>query len=658
MVGAKGVEGAVELSRAGLGRANPRRSSTVPCSSTPPRQQPASIGGGLQQRGANLRPRALPPPAATRLTPRRPSLAGSAAGSDGERAPLVRRRPGALQPPAGAAGDALPGARLQPARRGSAPGLRPLDVHPASAEQADPAGGAPPSPTTLSPTMGGRQLRGRARTKALTEMVAGLNDDDRLNQTSQIMRTRHAEFWEMRDLVMSFPDAVEPEARDEEAVNTDEEEEVDDDTLPCPLADELIDIMRRAHNAYFFQRLENESEEHSKNPLEHHNSVDMVAKKRGEKKAAAQNEYGNRYTMYQSRKDDEGKDTTDGSEWKIEQGKFWPQPEGINTIDGTFGWNIAMHCAALGKERTLKRLIKFHYRKDGGSGSGENGNGDNATGMENEIETGVPLHLGHKSSRRLDLREDISIRHDEIEGEVHEGGYRHLVKDLPEAKLREFFDIAKVAGDLSSERLPDHRFGYWSIRPKKKGSKLQPVGYHGYHGRGYPRLSTVLSICHEVGEKDMKSTVQVAMKRSLDARRQGDSLASLTDRGGAMDFTDEASGKYKEVMLRENMFADAAVAMIMLYLEPLPGLPLPKSTVVEYKTLPEGMDPDNDQLQPWLSTTMEKLPELVAPTKSQSGAVISAEIKSSSLIRMTDPRDQKEKTLPCKPMSNYHHNTT
>ena len=92
---------------------------------------------------------------------------------------------------------------------------------------------------------------------------------------------------------------------------------------------------------------------------------------------------------------------------------------GVNTLDKTFGWNIAMHCAALGKHETLQEVIDFHvalkefYQINDGSGDSDEESDEELERVSNSEEQSnesvwaqpFPLDLGHKAHRTFDPRE-------------------------------------------------------------------------------------------------------------------------------------------------------------------------------------------------------------------------------------------------------------
>ena len=91
------------------------------------------------------------------------------------------------------------------------------------------------------------------------------------------------------------------------------------------------------------------------------------------------------------------------------------QESGVNTLDPDFGWNIGMHCTALGKVDHMQAALDIHltlkdyYDIDDGSSSDEE---FTETSLDPDIKTDhggaweqpFPLDLGHKSYRTLDLR--------------------------------------------------------------------------------------------------------------------------------------------------------------------------------------------------------------------------------------------------------------
>eukprot|EP01044_Picomonas_judraskeda_P023854 COSAG03_NODE_6387_length_1068_cov_1.067079_2_plen_297_part_01 len=152
-------------------------------------------------------------------------------------------------------------------------GVTPLDLHPPPAERVPflrPAAPGPPSKTqlgalevtesphaadespglVLSPTSGKFRMRSRVQTRPFTD------ESDQMATIRRDMQARHREFWEMRDLVQSLPDEVDlgESSADSTAEGAAERMTTSgDEQTSHPLADELIDILRRAHLAYFLQ---------------------------------------------------------------------------------------------------------------------------------------------------------------------------------------------------------------------------------------------------------------------------------------------------------------------------------------------------------------------------------------------------------------------
>ena len=512
------------------------------------------------------------------------------------------------------------------------------------------------------------------------------------------MQARHSEFWEMRNLVQSLPD------EEDSSEGAAKDEGGDDAERKCPLADELIGILLRAHRAYFLAGVRDAGvwkpgsgtlTTSGKTVTGKRTKFKVVTKDPTTGKVTGKDEVHkgdaitvtNESTLEKETRTvdyvksdvemeltepfasdvvtdsdftvtgtgDEAKrqklrdcatnteeNWSDGwwkkEDWRLWGGKkFWPQEAGINTIDPTFGWNIAMHCAALGKKRTLQRLIKFRYlKKDVAADSKDN---------IDIMKWAVPLNLGHKSSRNFDLH---NVSEDSLS---QQGGYVGVKGWNNERALREFFDLATVAGERD-DLLDEHRFGYWSKRDKKEGSEYKPVLY--------PRLSTVLTICHYVGENEMKETVQAAMKKSKKERGRGDRLAALSDFSTAMDYTDEASSKYKEVMAKENMFVDAAVAMIESHLNFIPPreLHVPKTTPIEYKNVYDDAEIEDD-LQPWESTTLEEIIELESTTLTpeQYLAKLAKDNKSTTLILDGKKKIQSNTLVRVAPGESWTKNT-
>ena len=108
-------------------------------------------------------------------------------------------------------------------------------------------------------------------------------------------------------------------------------------------------------------------------------------------------------------------------------------------------------------------------------------------------------------------------------------------------------------------------------------------------------MSTALSIAHSVSARGaepkigqrMKKDIVKAMKKAKEMCRTGHTLAGLTD--GSIDYTEEASDRYQEGMDKSNMFAECAVAKILLHFRAAlrrSGNWISASQLVEYKATP------------------------------------------------------------------------
>ena len=408
----------------------------------------------------------------------------------------------------------------------------------------------------------------------------------------------HHLFWAMRDLAMSLPDSGSPHG-EEDGVESDRAQDADDRP---PYLEYLL---RRQEQRWQREQIERKLEalgDKDRRPEglgEKERKVRERELVRLEKRAAAYEEHG-------WRRQEDG---------KMPETPQWPGRAGINTIDEHFGWNLAMHCAALGKFSALKELIDYRpevreEREEREEREALLLSGDIASSAPLDPPP-VPLDLGHKASKEMDLSKQC---------DRCERMRNQLIKLTAEDVWRGS-EIAR----------------HYKGRARQEENQVQP----------HPQMSTALSIAHSVSARGaepkigqrMKKDIVKAMKKAKEMRMTGHTLASLTD--GSIDYTDEASDRYQEGMEKSNMFAECAVAKILLHFKAAlrrSGDWISASQLVEYKASPidlveAGPEPE------WEKVSMQELEDL-----TRNGT-----IRGETLIRKeTDDEPQSFREIESK----------
>ena len=179
------------------------------------------------------------------------------------------------------------------------------------------------------------------------------------------------------------------------------------------------------------------------------------------------------------------------------------QESGVNTLDPVFGWNIAMHCAALGKQEHLQAVIDIHitlkdYYAVGDEDSDDefgdhdhmpDGKRDSDDKASSAWQQPFPLDLGHKSYRTLNLRQL----------------YAHAIQGADDEDLRQCFQ-------------GDQKTGYWGRQRQNRRKEVRWYPTAAYLRGSTPE--TIAAITRNKFTKAIKLDISQAMKAAEGGRRK------------------------------------------------------------------------------------------------------------------------------------------